>query len=166
MLILIEHFEYRNSKAAVAVLARFTGKFLSDLCLCAKAYVFIRGRGGTAACVAPARVSVTATCVCLSVYLSACFCGLNPRTVPQLSLIKFRASLGYRGFVLGLNVSYFFRSLGTSNGARGRANSTNGSHRHNYVTENCGQCWPTLDTRFCASMFFCCCFLGVAVDAT
>ena len=52
------------------------------------------------------------------VCLSACFCVLNPRTVPQLSLNKFRAPLGYRGLVLGLNVSYFFRSLGTSNGAR------------------------------------------------
>ena len=52
------------------------------------------------------------------VCLSACFSGLNPRTVPHLSLIKFRAPLGYRGLVLGLNVSYFFRSLGTSNGVR------------------------------------------------
>ena len=52
------------------------------------------------------------------VCLSACFCGFNPRTVPQLSLNKFRAPLGNRGLVLGLNVSYFFRSLGTSNGAR------------------------------------------------
>ena len=41
------------------------------------------------------------------VCLSACFCGLNPRTVPQLSLNKFRAPLGYRGLVLGLNVSCF-----------------------------------------------------------
>ena len=41
MLIYTEHFEVngRNGKAAVAVLARFTGMFLSDLCLCAKAYV-------------------------------------------------------------------------------------------------------------------------------
>ena len=52
------------------------------------------------------------------VCLSACFSGLNPRTVPHLSLIKFRAPLGYRGLVLGLNVPYFFRSLGTCNGAR------------------------------------------------
>ena len=50
--------------------------------------------------------------------LSACFCGVNPRIIPQLSLIKFRAPLGYRGLVLGLNVPYFFRSLGTCNGAR------------------------------------------------
>ena len=55
----------------------------------------------------------------MPVCLFACFCGLNPRTVPQLSLIKFRAPLGYRAvLVLGLNVYYFFRSLGTSNGAR------------------------------------------------
>ena len=42
------------------------------------------------------------------VCLSACFfVGLNPRTVPQLSLNKFRAPLGSRGLVLGLNVSSF-----------------------------------------------------------
>ena len=29
----------KNGKAAIAVWARFTGMFLSDLCLCAKAYV-------------------------------------------------------------------------------------------------------------------------------
>ena len=54
----------------------------------------------------------------VSLCLSAGFFRLNPRTVPQLSLNKLRAPLGYRGLVLGLNVSYFFRSLGTSNGAR------------------------------------------------
>ena len=53
-------------------------------------------------------------CACLRVFQ----CGLNPRTVPHLSLNKFRAPLGYRGLVLGLNVSYFFRSLGNFNGAR------------------------------------------------
>ena len=52
------------------------------------------------------------------VCLFACFCGLNPRTVPHPSLNKFRAPLGYRGLMLELNVSYFFRSLGASNGAR------------------------------------------------
>ena len=36
------------------------------------------------------------------VCLSACLCGLNPRTVPQLSLNKFS------GLVLGLNVSISF----------------------------------------------------------
>ena len=56
----------------------------------------------------------------MPVCLSACFCGLNPRTVPQLSLNKFRAPLSYSGLVLGLNVSDFFRSLGTSNGARAK----------------------------------------------
>ena len=54
----------------------------------------------------------------MPVFLSACFCGLNPRTVLHLSLNKFRALLGYRGLVLGLNVSSFFCSLGTSNGVR------------------------------------------------
>ena len=112
---------YRNGKAAVAVLARFTGMFLSlrFMSLC-KSVCFIRGRGQR-----PPRVCVAsygqcdATCVCLS----ACFLGLNPMTVPQLSLNKFRASLDYRGLVLGLNVCNFFRSLGIFNGAR--ANSTN-----------------------------------------
>ena len=42
------------------------------------------------------------------VCLSACFCGLNHRTVPQLSLNKFRAPHGHRGLVLGLNVSMSF----------------------------------------------------------
>ena len=71
----------------------------------------------------------------MPVCLSACFsCGLNPRTVPQLSLNKFRAPLGYRGLVLGLNMSYFFRSLGTSNGARAeQTQQSSGSRRHNYV---------------------------------
>ena len=45
--------------------------------------------------------------------LSACFFGLNPRTVPQMSLTKYRAPICYRGLMpLGLNVSCFFRSLG------------------------------------------------------
>ena len=52
----------------------------------------------------------------MPVCLSACFCGLNPRSLNK-SLNKIRAPQGYRGLVLGLNVSYFFRSLGTSNGA-------------------------------------------------
>ena len=43
--------------------------------------------------------------------LWACFCGLNPRTAPQLFVNKFRAPLGYRrGLVRGI----FFRSLGTA----------------------------------------------------
>ena len=84
-----------------------------------KSVCFIRGRGEPRVFVS-SELSVTATCVCLHVRLSACFGGLNPRTVPQLNLNKFRAPLGYRGLVLGLNVSYFFRSLGTSNGARAK----------------------------------------------
>ena len=91
------------------------------------------------------------------VCLSACFCGLNPRTAPQLSRNKFRAPLSYRGLVLGLNVSYFFRSLGTSNGARAEQTppTPRGSRRHTYDThKNCGQCWPPiLDTCFCACSF-------------
>ena len=75
-------------------------------------------RTGRTACVCVERAQCDATCVCLCAYAAASFCGLNPRTVPQLSLNKFRAPLGNRGLVLGLNVSYFFRSFGTPNGAR------------------------------------------------
>ena len=39
---------------------------------------------------------------------SASFCGLNLRTVPQLSLNKFRVPLGYRSLVLELNESISF----------------------------------------------------------
>ena len=52
-----------------------------------------------------------------------------------MSLNKFRAPLGYRGLVLGLNVSCSFRSLGTSNGARAEQTRPSGSRRHNYVTK-------------------------------
>ena len=80
--------------------------------------MFYTQTGRTACvCVERARVGVTRH-ACVPVCLSACFCGLNPRTVPHLSVNKFRAPLGYRGLVLRLNVSYFFRSLGTLNGAR------------------------------------------------
>ena len=121
----------------------------------------------------------TRTCVCVErarqgqfdatnvyVWLSACFCGLvNPRTVPQLSLIKFRAPLGYRGLVLGLNVSYFFRSLGISSGARAEQTQPT-KVANSYVTKNCGQCWPIMDTCLCACMFFVVIvFLGVSVNA-
>ena len=101
-------FNGRNGRAAVAVLARFTGMFLSDLCLVQKRMFYTRT--GRTACVyvERARVRVTVRHECASVCLSACFCGGNPRTVPQLSLNdKFRAPLGYRGLVLGLNVSSF-----------------------------------------------------------
>ena len=58
-------------------------------------------------------------CACMFVCVFL-WVNLNPMTVPQLSLNKFRAPLGYRGLVLGLKVSYFFRSLGTSSGVRAR----------------------------------------------
>ena len=97
------------------------------------------------------------------VCLSVCFCGLNPRTVLQLSLNKFRAPHGYRGFVLGLNVSISF-VLWVLGMEHVQSSPPSGSRRHNsYVTKKCGQCWPILDTGFCACMFY---FLGVAVDAT
>ena len=89
--------------------------------------------------------------------------------VPHLSLNKFGAPLGYRRLALGLNVSYFFRSLGTANGARAKEQTRpSGSRRHNYVTNNCGQCWPMFDTCFRVPAVFChvfiCFVLGVAVE--
>ena len=97
------------------------------------------------------------TCVCQCAYLP-CFCGLNPRTVPQLSLNKFRAHLGYRGLVLGLNVSCFFRSLGTSSGEHVQSKTRpSGSRRHNYVTKK-------LRAPVSVSAFFFFFFLAVAVD--
>ena len=135
----------------------------SDLCLCAKAYVLYADGANHAACLC--RASSMGRDMRMPVCLSSCFRGLNPRTVPQLSLNKFRPSLGYRGLVLGLNVSYSFRSLGTSNGARVDQIRPSGSCRHNYVTKNCGHCWPILDTCFSACMFLFS-FRSVAVDAT
>ena len=102
------------------------------------------------------------------VCMSACFCGLNPRTIPQLSLNKFRAPLGYRGLVLGLNVSCFFRSLGTSNGARAEQTRPSGSRRHNYVTDKkiAGSAGPSW-TPVSVPAVFCFFVLAVAaVDAT
>ena len=105
--------------------------------------------------------------------LSACFCGLNrlnPRTVPHLSLNKFRAPLGYRGLVLGLNVSCFFRSLGTSNGARAEQTRPSGSRRHNYVTHtkkiagSAGPSWTPVSVP--AVLLLLLLFLAVAIDVT
>ena len=109
------------------------------------------------------------------VCFSASFCGLNLRTVPQLNLNKFRAPLGYRGLVLGLNVGKPKRALilsffGTSNGARGgTANSTKRKSQHRLrhikklrAVHHLGHlflCLPVV-------VFFFVFFLGVAVDAT
>ena len=60
----------QNGKAAVAVLATFTGTFLSDLCLCAKACV--RGANRVCLCRASYTVSVTrhaCACVLVCVFL-------------------------------------------------------------------------------------------------
>ena len=103
--------------------------------------------------------------MCVPMCLSACFCELNPRTVPQLSLNKFRAPLGYRGLVLGLNVFYFFRSLGTASGAR--AEQTRPTEVADIITSqkiagSAGPSWTPVFVPAC----FCFYFLGVAVDAT
>ena len=65
-----------------------------------------------------------------------------------MSLNKFRAPLGYRGLV-----SCFFRSLGTSSGARAEQTRPSESRRHHYVTK---QIVPAVFFSF---------FLAVAVDA-
>ena len=92
------------------------------------------------------------------VCLSACFCGLNPRTVPQLSLNKLRAPLGYRGLVLGLNVSCFFRSLGTSSGRSTCRAKLDQAEVADIITsqKNCGHLF------LCLHFFNFC--LAVAVD--
>ena len=63
-----------------------------------------------------------------------------------MSLNKFRAPLGYRGLV-----SCFFRTLGTSSGARAEQTRPSESRRHHYVTK---QILPAVVV-----------FLAVAVDA-
>ena len=107
---LIQKWQGSNSSH----LARFTGMSLSDLCLCKSVcFIIIRERYEPRVC--QCRASERGTVWCdMPTYLVT---GLNPRTIPHLSLNKFRASLGYRGLVLGLNVSCFCRSLGTSIGA-------------------------------------------------
>ena len=109
----------RNGKAAVAVLARFTGMFLSlrFMSLC-KSVCFTRRRGQRPHVFVASYAGSVWRDMLVSVCSSSCFCGLNPMTVTQLSLNKFRAPLGYRGLVLGLNVSNFFCSLGILNWAR------------------------------------------------
>ena len=136
------------------MLAIFTGIFSSGLCLCAKAYVFIRGRGEPRVLiVGRARVSVTrhaCICACLE-----CFCGLNPRTIPQLSLNKFRAPLGYRGLVLGLNVPYFFRSLGTLNETRAEQTQPSGSRDIITSHKNCTDpSWKRVSVPAVFCLFF------------
>ena len=67
-------------------------------------------RTGRTACVYVERFRVSVTqhaCACVLV----CVFLWVPRTVPHQSQNKFRAPLGYRGLVLGLNVSYFFGVL-------------------------------------------------------
>ena len=60
------------TKAAVPVLARFTRMFLSDLCLCAKAYVLYADGANRVCCIERTRVSVTrhaCACVLVCVFL-------------------------------------------------------------------------------------------------
>ena len=96
-------------------------------------------------------------------------------TVPQLSLNKFRAPLGYRGLVLGLNVFYFFRSFGISNGAR--AEQTRPTEVADIITSQkiAGSAGPSRPLFLCLQLLFFNCLkkkvfvsfvLGVAVDVT
>ena len=116
--ILVDWFRQLNILKLISTgMARQQLQFGRDLQVCfCQIYDFVQKRvfytrTGRTACVCVERATpghCDATCVCLHVCLSACFCGFNPRTVPQLSLNKFRAPLGYRGLVLGLNVSVSF----------------------------------------------------------
>ena len=97
------------------------------------------------------------------VCFSACFCGLNPMTVPQLSLSKFRAPLGYHGLVLGLNVTYFFCSLGISNGAR--AEQTRPTEVADIITSqniegSAGLSWTPVSVPAYFFIFVCVCVWG------
>ena len=154
--------KWQGSSSSFGEIYRYIFVRLMSLC---KSVCFIRGRDERpCVCVERARqgqCDATNVPVCLS----ACFCGLvNPRTVPQLSLIKFRAPLGYRGLVLGLNVSYFFRSLGISNGARAeQTRPTKLSRQQLRHKKNAGSAWRFLDTCLCACVFFVVIvFLGVS----
>ena len=95
----------------------------------------------------------------MPVCLSACFCGLNTRTVPQLSLNKFRAPLGYCSLVLGLNVSKFFRSLDISSGAH--AEQTRPTEVADIITSqkiagSAGPSWTPVSVPFFFNFFFRC----------
>ena len=143
--------KWQGSSSSFGDIYRYV--FVRFMSLC-KSVRFIHRQGKWPRMFASSELSVTWHACAL--VLVCVFCELNPRTVPQLSLNKFRTPLCYHGLVLWLNVSNFFCSLGTSNGACvEQTQSTNGSHRHNYITENCGQCWPILDTCFYACIFLC-----------
>ena len=105
-----------------------------------------------------------ATCLCLCACLRVSSCGLSPRAVPQLSLNKLRAPLGNRGLVLGLNVSYFFRSLGTSNGARAERTRLSGYRQHtsHKIAGSADPYWTPVSVPAVSVSFV----LAVAVDAT
>ena len=143
--------KWQGSSSSFGEIYRYIFVRLMSLC---KSVCFIRGRDERpCVCVERARqgqCDATNVPVCLS----ACFCGLvNPRTVPQLSLIKFRAPLGYRGLVLGLNVSIsFFLWVFPMEHVQSKLDQ----QKSPTVTKNCGQCWPFLDTCLCACVFFCC----------
>ena len=75
--------------------------FVRFMSLC-KSVCFIRGRGEHV--FVSSELGSVWRDMLVPVCFSASFCGLNLRTVPQLSLNKFTAPLGYRGLVLGLKV--------------------------------------------------------------
>ena len=131
---------YKGSRRGFGEIYRYV---LSDVCLCAKAYV-LYANGANMWIMSSELGSVSRDMPRVPVCFSASFCGLNLRTVPQLSVKKFRVPLGYRRLVLGLKVGKPKRvcfSLGTLNGARGEHTQPNGSRDVDYVTcKNWGLC--------------------------
>ena len=91
---------YKGSRRGFGEIYRYV---LSDVCLCAKAYV-LYADGANMWIMSSELGSVSRDMPRVPVCFSASFCGLNLRTVPQLSVKKFRVPLGYRRLVLGLKV--------------------------------------------------------------
>ena len=122
-------------------MARQHWQFGRDLQVClGQSYVFVQRRMFYTQTRRTARVCVERTGVGVTRHACACvlvcvFLWVNPRAVPHRSLNKFRAPLGNHGLVLGLNVSCFFRSLGTAIGARAEQTRPSRSRRHNYVAK-------------------------------
>ena len=106
---------------------------------------------------------------------SASFCGLNLRTVPQLSQNKFRVPLGYRSLVLGLKVGKpkrVFSFFGYFEWSTWRANSTKRKSRRGLRhMQTLGAVLTYFGHRFLCLAFFVvvvCLYvcLDVAVDDT
>ena len=158
--------KWQGSSSSLGEIYRYGLVRFMSLC---KSVCFIRGLGelgerpSVSVCVERATDGqCDATCVCLF----ACFCGLDPMTVPQLSLNKFRAPLCYRGSVLGLNVSCFILWVLPKEHVQSklsRATEVADTITSQKIAGSAGPSWTP--RCFCACMFFVC-FSGVTVDAT